>query len=123
MLDKNNHNSLSREELRSLVDLPATRIWFEILDVDMDDLYKLFDALDDGDGQIDEHEFIEGLQSMKGPAHRMDVVHLRKLVLKIFHRLNDKVDESAMVAQFDKAKECGLRTTSLWSRKIQRQIS
>eukprot|EP00747_Dinoflagellata_sp_TGD_P154567 gnl/TRDRNA2_/TRDRNA2_177507_c7_seq22.p1 gnl/TRDRNA2_/TRDRNA2_177507_c7~~gnl/TRDRNA2_/TRDRNA2_177507_c7_seq22.p1 ORF type:complete len:511 (+),score=74.83 gnl/TRDRNA2_/TRDRNA2_177507_c7_seq22:545-2077(+) len=116
-LDVSSDGALSRDELMSMLDDPATRSWFDVLQIDVDDLDKLFDALDDGDGQVSRCEFLEGLQSMKGPAHRMDVVHLHKLVVKIFHRL-DGLD-AAKAAQIDEAKERKAHGHTVWSKKIQ----
>ena len=117
-LDVSADGKLGREEFLSLVSDEATRTWFEVLDVDIDDLDKLFAALDDGDDMIQRSEFVEGLQSMKGPAHRMDVVHLHKLVLKIFRRL-DRLDGALHVDQLDETKERKLHGHTVWSKKIQ----
>eukprot|EP00747_Dinoflagellata_sp_TGD_P111457 gnl/TRDRNA2_/TRDRNA2_171228_c0_seq2.p1 gnl/TRDRNA2_/TRDRNA2_171228_c0~~gnl/TRDRNA2_/TRDRNA2_171228_c0_seq2.p1 ORF type:complete len:628 (+),score=89.59 gnl/TRDRNA2_/TRDRNA2_171228_c0_seq2:61-1944(+) len=85
-MDSSGDGLVSREEFKSLMSNPRVHLWLEHLQVDSSDLDKLFDFLDDGDGNIEAKEFINGLQDMKGQASRMDVVHLRKLIMQINSR-------------------------------------
>ena len=125
-LDTSGDGVLTRDEFMSLVQDPTVLPWLKLLEVDLDDLDKLFHALDDGDGNIEADEFIQGLQQMKGPAHRMDVVHLHKLCLKICHRL-DEIDASKPAAATTTSTCADSQSRNphlhsgltLWSRKIE----
>ena len=59
-LDKSGDGFVTRDELQQLVEDPNIKHWLKLVDIDVDDLDKLFDLLDDGDGQIAGHEFISG---------------------------------------------------------------
>eukprot|EP00747_Dinoflagellata_sp_TGD_P171534 gnl/TRDRNA2_/TRDRNA2_205877_c0_seq1.p1 gnl/TRDRNA2_/TRDRNA2_205877_c0~~gnl/TRDRNA2_/TRDRNA2_205877_c0_seq1.p1 ORF type:complete len:409 (-),score=48.11 gnl/TRDRNA2_/TRDRNA2_205877_c0_seq1:125-1234(-) len=133
-LDKSRDGLLTHDEFITLLSDPAVLPWLRLLEVDLDDLDKLFTALDGGDGAIEANEFIEGLQMMKGPAHRMDVVSLHRLVAK----MNAKVEmiESKVcgggghivlssngqepTAAPDKRSSTSSRGFTLWSRKIEK---
>jgi len=67
-LDEDMSGALSIEEfLECLDDFNFIRK-MKLLDIDLEELPDIFEILDDGDGQVDQDEFINGMMRMQGPA-------------------------------------------------------
>jgi len=62
--------------------------WLSTLEIDTYDLEHLFEMLDNGDGQIDVGEFINGMSRVKGWAKSIDVVKLLTVSKKIDAKLD-----------------------------------
>jgi len=67
-LDEDNSGALSIEEFLECLDDFAFVRKMKTLDIDLEELPDIFEILDDGDGQVDQDEFISGMMRMQGPA-------------------------------------------------------
>ena len=47
---------------------PRVQAWFEALEVEVHNMEDLFHTLDDGDGNVNQEEFLKSITSMKGTA-------------------------------------------------------
>merc|ERR1719189_3113084 len=68
LLDESGDGYISRDEFDSALQQPRVRHWFAALEVDVSDVPKLFQMLEDGDGQVSKEDFIDGLKRVKGAA-------------------------------------------------------
>merc|ERR1719446_503515 len=67
-LDEDQSGALSIEEFLECLDDFAFVRKMKLLDIDLEELPDIFEILDDGDGQVDQDEFIQGMMKMQGPA-------------------------------------------------------
>eukprot|EP00931_Biecheleriopsis_adriatica_P008633 TRINITY_DN109782_c0_g1_i1.p1 TRINITY_DN109782_c0_g1~~TRINITY_DN109782_c0_g1_i1.p1 ORF type:complete len:603 (-),score=120.97 TRINITY_DN109782_c0_g1_i1:20-1798(-) len=80
-IDSDDSGMLTMEEFESKLSDPVTVAYFEMLQIDKVDIDELFALTDvNDDKQIDVHEFIEGCQSYKGHAKKLDARYIRKQV-------------------------------------------
>eukprot|EP00747_Dinoflagellata_sp_TGD_P119330 gnl/TRDRNA2_/TRDRNA2_172999_c4_seq22.p1 gnl/TRDRNA2_/TRDRNA2_172999_c4~~gnl/TRDRNA2_/TRDRNA2_172999_c4_seq22.p1 ORF type:complete len:606 (-),score=93.26 gnl/TRDRNA2_/TRDRNA2_172999_c4_seq22:52-1869(-) len=78
-LDSDASGTLDRTEFAVIVQDDYLKAWFGKLQIDVADLDHLFDIFDDGDGNVDIEEFVEGVHRMRGYAKSMDVLALVKM--------------------------------------------
>lgn len=67
-LDEDQSGCLSIDEFLDCMDDFSFVRKMKMLDIDLEELPDIFDILDDGDGQVDQTEFIQGMLKMQGPA-------------------------------------------------------
>jgi len=67
-LDEDHSGALSMDEFLECLDDFAFVRKMKTLDIDLEDLPDIFEILDDGDGQVDQEEFIGGMIKMQGNA-------------------------------------------------------
>jgi len=77
LADTSGDGLLSFSEFKSLVARPKIAAWLDVLGLDVKDVHTLFHLLDNGDGQIDAEEFVNGMMELKGFAREMDVIQIR----------------------------------------------
>jgi len=83
LFDEMNEDYDADEELTAAViqeqmAKPKVQSWFNALDIDTKQTWKLFKAIDaDGSGRVSVQEFIEGCLQMRGSATRVDVESLK----------------------------------------------
>ncbi|CAE7380696.1 Scn11a [Symbiodinium sp. KB8] len=68
---------ITEERLASILESPKALAYFQTLDLDVTETSALFSLLDNGDGEITQEEFIDGVLRCKGPARAIDQVALR----------------------------------------------
>jgi len=79
-LDEDQSGYLTHEEfLACLDDLPFLRM-IKKLDIAMEDLPDIFEILDNGDGEVDSTEFIDGMEILQGAAMSSEMVRAQCLV-------------------------------------------
>jgi len=91
-LDNTGDGFLSWEELDRLINDDLLQSLLHTLEIDTQDLRYVFEALDNGDNQIDFKEFMGGLTQVRGPAKGLDVFKLVNLVGKMEGKLNKLAD-------------------------------
>eukprot|EP00931_Biecheleriopsis_adriatica_P017242 TRINITY_DN12420_c0_g2_i1.p1 TRINITY_DN12420_c0_g2~~TRINITY_DN12420_c0_g2_i1.p1 ORF type:complete len:552 (+),score=86.43 TRINITY_DN12420_c0_g2_i1:23-1678(+) len=80
-MDEDETGLLTLEEFQDKLDDPVTIAYFQMLQIDRVDIDELFTLTDvNDDKQIDIHEFIEGCQTYKGYAKKLDARYLRKQI-------------------------------------------
>merc|ERR1719181_1942156 len=67
-LDEDESGYLSMEEFLDCMDDFSFVRKMKQLDIDLEDLPDIFEILDDGDGQVDQEEFIMGMMHLQGNA-------------------------------------------------------
>lgn len=88
-LDADESGTVSLEEFQEHMDDSSVAGFFILLDIDPSDAFALFKLLDDdGSGQIDADEFIDGCLRLQGGARSIDLAKVRhehKTMLKKLH--------------------------------------
>jgi hypothetical protein len=67
-LDEDRSGCLSKEEFFECMDDLTFVRKLKLLDIELEELPDIFEILDDGDGQVDQTEFINGMLKLQGPA-------------------------------------------------------
>jgi len=83
LIDTNHDNIISTAEFEKVMDNVRVKTWFSAIGVDGVDLRDLFTMLDDGDGQLDESEFIEGVNALRGFAKSIDIFVIKRQLKKV----------------------------------------
>lgn len=102
--DADHTGTLSWDEFETFLQDDEVRAYFVTLDLDMSSLHKIFTLLDqNGSGELDLSEFIEGCVRLKGTAKTIDIVLLRAEINKFMHALRtvarvSKNDDSSFKA-------------------------
>merc|ERR1712079_815468 len=90
-LDENGDGMLSRNEFFKLDTDPSFKAWMNALDINPDDLERLFDLLDTGDGLVSMEEFVSGAARLRGSAKSIDVAQLLVASGRVQHALEEIV--------------------------------
>lgn len=96
-IDEDNSGSLSKDELHwGAEQVPEFRQYLRVLDIDDQDLSKLFDMLDiDASGEIDADEFIDALYRMQSTESRTATRFVKHMVSNLFDKhkcMDDRLD-------------------------------
>jgi len=76
-LDRSGDGKISRDEFEHALSQPVVMHWFEALEIDVSDIPRVFQLLDDGQGEVGREEFITGIKRLKGGAQNIDVFSLQ----------------------------------------------
>lgn len=88
-LDQNSDGGITKNEFEQAWDNPVLQTVFDALEISAQDAWQLFTELDsDGSGEVDVDEFLEGCMMLKGPARSIDVVRIKKDLLRLRQRLD-----------------------------------
>lgn len=91
-MDSDNRGLVSLDGFQEHMDDDKVSGFFILLDIDPSDASALFKLLDDdGSGQIDPDEFVDGCLRLQGLARSIDLAYLRqecKVMLKQIHNSN-----------------------------------
>merc|ERR1712083_694434 len=72
--DEDGSGDISWEEFQSQLESPEMHIFFQTIDLDLDEAEELFTLVDiDGSGSIDPEEFVNGCIRLQGPAKALDL--------------------------------------------------
>eukprot|EP00931_Biecheleriopsis_adriatica_P005368 TRINITY_DN106892_c0_g1_i1.p1 TRINITY_DN106892_c0_g1~~TRINITY_DN106892_c0_g1_i1.p1 ORF type:complete len:606 (-),score=111.03 TRINITY_DN106892_c0_g1_i1:97-1914(-) len=82
-LDTSGDGSLTWEEFSIVIQDVRIAALLESMEVDTNDLARLFSLLDNGDGAISPQEFSHGILTMKGQAKSIDVASILQCVKRI----------------------------------------
>jgi len=78
-LDETGDGYVTWDEFQLLLVDDVMRKFLSTMDLDVGDLEDLFKLLDDGDGQVQSHEFINGINTLRGQAKNIDLLSLLKI--------------------------------------------
>eukprot|EP00746_Dinoflagellata_sp_MGD_P131800 gnl/MRDRNA2_/MRDRNA2_65546_c0_seq1.p1 gnl/MRDRNA2_/MRDRNA2_65546_c0~~gnl/MRDRNA2_/MRDRNA2_65546_c0_seq1.p1 ORF type:complete len:592 (+),score=109.03 gnl/MRDRNA2_/MRDRNA2_65546_c0_seq1:62-1777(+) len=121
--DQDGDQRLNRSEFAAYFDHPCVKAFFEGLDLDLQGTTtdQLFDLLDfSGDGMLTLHEFIYGLQSMKGNARSLNLSQVHMTLNNATMSLSRKVGEVSQI-QKELSAEVALQhgdLRALWEEMI-----
>eukprot|EP00913_Durusdinium_trenchii_P034611 g32381.t1 len=109
-MDSSGDGAINFEEFSKLVKSPKLRFWMSQLELEYHDLLSLFEFLDNGDGNITLHEFIDGAARLRGSAKAIDVWRMEtkvevlfEEVLNYLNTLRDGTQEPAWVVHLAEA--------------------
>jgi len=88
-LDADGDGKVSWTEFQVISTDKVMQNYLATFDIDTTDLYRLFQVLDDGDGNIEVEEFVSGMCAVRGVAKSFDIVKLSKMVKKLDRKLNE----------------------------------
>eukprot|EP00434_Breviolum_minutum_P002882 symbB.v1.2.002538.t1/scaffold103.1/size331058/3 len=112
-MDSSGDGAINFEEFSKLVKSPKLRFWMSQLELEYHDLLSLFEFLDNGDGNITLHEFIDGAARLRGSAKSLDVWRMETKVEVLFEEVLTYLDElRAKDAAEAAAKDPSSPTTS-----------
>jgi len=112
-MDSSGDGAINFEEFSKLVKSPKLRFWMSQLELEYHDLLSLFEFLDNGDGNITLHEFIDGAARLRGSAKSLDVWRMETKVEVLFEEVLTYLDElRAKDAAEAAAKDPNSPTTS-----------
>jgi len=95
-LDSSGDGLITRGEFDEVLTDSRVKTWFAAMEVDATEVSRLFDLLDDGDGEIGREEFIRGIKALKGGAKGTDMLALTRDVKnnhKLMSTINAKMDQ------------------------------
>merc|ERR1712151_39426 len=72
--DESGDGRVSLEEFEKVFKDSNVKAWCSLIDIEIREIHDLFDLLDDGDGIITYHEFVNNMARLKGSASSQDVV-------------------------------------------------
>eukprot|EP00418_Pyrodinium_bahamense_P071264 CAMPEP_0179098588 /NCGR_PEP_ID=MMETSP0796-20121207/45441_1 /TAXON_ID=73915 /ORGANISM="Pyrodinium bahamense, Strain pbaha01" /LENGTH=371 /DNA_ID=CAMNT_0020796371 /DNA_START=14 /DNA_END=1127 /DNA_ORIENTATION=+ len=81
--DETGDGYLSRQELQQIMSIEKVRIWMGTLGIDTHDMDSLFYALDDGDDQIAQEEFLQGIMRLKNSVRSQDLLRIERFCKKL----------------------------------------
>ncbi|CAK9020783.1 unnamed protein product [Durusdinium trenchii] len=87
-IDVNQTGMITEQQLASVLSLPNIHAYLETLDLDVKESAALFKLLDDGDGEVTLHEFINGIMHCKGEARAIDQVLMHSELRLVAKRLD-----------------------------------
>ncbi|CAJ1392620.1 unnamed protein product [Effrenium voratum] len=83
-LDRDNDGGVTVKEFKSALKDPSLHAVFDALEISAGDAWALFTQLDrDGDSQVNVDEFLEGCMLLKGPARSIDVISIKRDLVKL----------------------------------------
>lgn len=77
-IDESGDGRLSKQELFSAVKRRRVRQKLRAMDIMTKDISELWDILDDGDGELEAEEFINGIRRLRGEAKAKDILRLER---------------------------------------------
>lgn len=99
-LDEDGSGALSKEEFNDCLDDYQFVRKMKMLDIDLEELPDFFDILDDGDGQVDQDEFVGGMMKMQGPAMSGEVMKANTLIKQQNSRF-DKLHDAFVIGPLE----------------------
>eukprot|EP00927_Polykrikos_kofoidii_P074543 TRINITY_DN70544_c0_g1_i1.p1 TRINITY_DN70544_c0_g1~~TRINITY_DN70544_c0_g1_i1.p1 ORF type:complete len:596 (-),score=120.54 TRINITY_DN70544_c0_g1_i1:132-1745(-) len=79
-IDTDRSGNLTRQEFFSELENKKVKQMLDLLDLSKDELTRIWDILDDGDGELTIMEFTNGIRRMKGDAKSKDVIDIIKRI-------------------------------------------
>jgi len=93
--DHDGDGSLDLEEFSKIMDDPIVRKWLSSMGLEVDDVDRLFETLNGGDGKVTGSELVAGAGRLKGSARSIDLLtfiteyrHDRALIMQHFRQMD-----------------------------------
>merc|ERR1712107_928816 len=103
-IDADESGTLTLEELMWAAKHEAkVRTRLQSLDIMPRDLTELWDILDDGDGELDVQEFVNGIRRLRGEARAKDILRLYR-ELKILETQTDQIEHCLVTSRERRAR-------------------
>jgi len=88
-LDTSGDGCVEWDEFKRVLRDDLLQVYLRTVEVEVDDLRELFQALDTGDGKIRIEDFVAGILRCKGNARAVDLLSLNTRVKQLSQSLND----------------------------------
>lgn len=93
-LDRNGDGGVSIKEFKQAMKDPSLHAIFDALEISAGDAWALFTQLDrDGDAEVNVDEFLEGCMLLKGPARSIDVIGIKRDLMRLQDRMDTYVND------------------------------
>jgi hypothetical protein len=92
-IDEDHSGKLSRGEMERAMMNKKVRQKLGKLDIKAKDLNDLWEILDDGDGELDSEEFVQGIRRLQGEARSKDILRLYREV-RVLERYTDQIEDN-----------------------------
>lgn len=97
LMDEDKSGKITQEELFNAARQRKVRQKLRALDIMPKDMDDLWDILDDGDGELDVDEFVNGIRRLRGEARAKDILRIQK-ELRMLESSVDSIEESMDVS-------------------------
>jgi len=97
LMDEDKSGKISQSELYKAARQRKVRQKLRALDIMPKDIDELWDILDDGDGELDVNEFVNGVRRLRGEARAKDVLRIQR-ELRMLEQSVDSIEESMDVS-------------------------
>jgi len=87
-LDSDRDGRIDWMEFQAILKNPFLKEYMKTLELEVQDMVTLFNILDNGDGGIDNQEFIEGISALRGSAKNLDILALQRIARRIEHKVD-----------------------------------
>jgi len=98
VIDEDRSGKLTQSEFFGAAKQPKVRQKLRALDIMPKDMSELWDILDDGDGELDVEEFVNGIRRLRGEARAKDILRLQK-ELRVLEDSVNSIEESMDVSK------------------------
>jgi hypothetical protein len=92
-MDTDGDRKLSRSEFTRAMESKKVRQKLQKLDIVAKDIDELWEILDDGDGELDSQEFVNGIRRLRGEARFKDILRLYREI-RVLENFCDQVEEN-----------------------------
>ncbi|CAK0819815.1 unnamed protein product, partial [Prorocentrum cordatum] len=90
-IDTDGDRKLSRSEFTRAMESKKVRQKLQKLDIVAKDIDELWEILDDGDGELDSQEFVNGIRRLRGEARSKDILRLYREI-RVLENFCDQVE-------------------------------
>merc|ERR1719356_2432596 len=90
-IDADGSGKLSRAEMDKAMRIKKVRHKLQKLDIMPKDIAELWEILDDGDGELDSEEFVNGIRRLRGEARSKDILRLYREV-RVLETFCDQIE-------------------------------
>merc|ERR1719203_497471 len=90
-IDVDGNNRLTRVEFSKAMRSKKVRAKLQKLDIVSKDIDELWEILDDGDGELDAQEFVNGIRRLRGEARSKDILRLYREV-RVLETFCDQIE-------------------------------
>jgi len=87
--DRTGTGRLNWAEFERILGHPKVKVWITSLGLDAHDTRGLFDALDQGDGELGWEDFCTGMVRLKGSVRPQDIIRIERLCARTFTLCDD----------------------------------
>jgi hypothetical protein len=88
-IDTSGDGIISKAEFNECVTNPKVVSYFRAIDIEQEEISRLFSVISTGHGDVDYEKFVAGMTGMKGPARSLDLMALSTTTTRIERSLGD----------------------------------
>eukprot|EP00812_Abedinium_dasypus_P005562 NODE_1698_length_1080_cov_271.745366.p1 GENE.NODE_1698_length_1080_cov_271.745366~~NODE_1698_length_1080_cov_271.745366.p1 ORF type:complete len:337 (-),score=120.11 NODE_1698_length_1080_cov_271.745366:52-963(-) len=108
LTDTSGNGMLDRSEFIKVMKDPTIKTWLAAMDIEVDDIGRLFDCIDNGDGNVTAEELIRGVSKLRGSARSIDMRVMLSRTTKVLTRVD------AVASAVEQLREAASKNALLW---------